>query len=319
MTSFALNRAVIGDCRETLRDVPDRTFHCCVTSPPYWGLRDYGHERQIGLEETPEQYVEQLVQVFREVRRVLRDDGTLWLNIGDSYAATGCGGGGRFMDERGDTAWQTRAQLRGFKKTAGLKYKDLVGIPWMVAFALRADGWWLRSEIIWAKPSPMPESVKDRPTKAHEQVFLLAKNRHYYYDQAAIREPVTGRSHSRGHAVNPKARANARGNKQNPSFCAAVRHLVDDRNARDVWTVAAEPYTGAHFATMPRELARRCVVAGAPEGGAVLDPFFGSGTVGAVAESIGRKWFGCELTPAYELLIAKRTAQTGLVYSEPEE
>jgi DNA modification methylase len=315
--ALQLNRTIIGDCRQSLCGLPAGTFQCCVTSPPYWGLRNYGHPQQIGLEKTPEEFVAELVAVFREVHRVLRNDGTLWLNIGDSYAAAGCGGGGRFMDERGPGAWSTRSQLKGFKKTAGLKHKDMVGIPWMLAFALRADGWWLRSEIVWAKPSPMPESVKDRPTKSHEKVFLLAKSRDYLYNEKAIREPVSGGAHPRGNGVNPKARANAAGNKQNANFSAAVNGLVDDRNARDVWTIAAEPYSGAHFATMPKELARRCILAGSLEGAAVLDPFFGSGTVGLVAESLGRKWLGLELNPEYAPLIAKRTAQVGLAFEEP--
>lgn len=313
MSDFALNRFVIGSALRELRKIPDGTFHCCVTSPPYWGLRDYQARGQYGLERAPQLYVRKLVALFREVRRVLRPDGTLWLNLGDSYA----GSPGGWQGKNGQRASRTfTARIDLAKRGAGLKPKDLVGIPWLTAFALRADGWWLRSEIIWEKPNPQPESVADRPTKAHEQVFLLSRSRRYYYDAAAISEPVSGTAHPRGAGVNPKARVSAPGSKQNASFSGACRGLVERRQARDVWTIASEPFDGAHFATFPRALARRCVLAGCPEGGAVLDCFFGSGTVGEVAERHGRRWFGIELQRAYEPLIEQRTKQAGMVFHE---
>jgi len=318
MSGFALNRYAIGEALAVLRTVPDGTFDCCVTSPPYWGLRDYhGHKQQIGLESSPQKCVAKLVKVFREVRRTLRDDGTLWLNLGDSYA----GSPGGFQGKNGRRASRTfTARIDLTKRGPGLKPKDLVGFPWMVAFALREDGWWLRSEVIWHKPNPQPESVADRPTKAHEQVFLFSKSRSYYYDADAVKEPVSGTAHARGNGLNPKARAMERGeSKQNSSFSAAVSGLVEQRAMRDVWTIPSQPYTGAHFATMPAELAKRCILAGSRERGGVLDPFLGSGTVGQVAESLGRRWFGVELASEYEPLIRARTAQTGLSFAEAAE
>jgi DNA modification methylase len=279
----------IGDCLEVLRTIPDQTFHCCVTSPPYWGLRDYGHEGQIGLEETLGAYVERMVEVFSEVRRTLRDDGTLWLNLGDSYA--------------GSWGNQGRKKERGL----GLKPKDLVGIPWRVAFALQADGWWLRSDIIWHKPNPMPESITDRPTRAHEYIFLLAKSERYYYDADAIKEDMLHPSAMVKSGFGGKKRNGGKtysGNAYNAS--------LGGRNKRDVWTVTTKPYRGAHFAVFPPDLIKPCVLAGCPEGGIVLDPFFGSGTTGQVAEQCGRAWFGVELNPEYETLIRERTAQRGL-------
>ncbi len=324
----------IGDALDVLKTVPDCTFHTCVTSPPYWQLRNYGADGQYGLEETPEQFVDNMVALFREVRRVLRDDGTLWLNLGDTYAGAGRGGGGTFMSERGDGSWKGPAACNGFRMPPpGLKHKDLVGIPWRVAFALQADGWYLRSDIIWHKPNPMPESAKDRPTKAHEYVFLMSKSAQYYYDAESIKEPVTGNAHPRGQGINPKStRSNngvgwgyadtgARGIakprcKQNPSFSSAVKNLVERRNKRSVWTVATQPFSGAHFATFPPNLIKPCILAGCPTGGLVLDPFLGSGTTGQVAEELGRHWFGIELNPDYENIIRQRTAQKGLFFED---
>lgn len=294
---------LIGDCRQTLQTLEPDSVQTCVTSPPYWGLRDYGHDGQLGLEETPDAYVTNMVEVFREVRRVLRPDGTLWLNLGDSYANNGEKKTGRNDEGPEDIARRAAAFNTGARKAStggndtrtirvdsGLKPKDLCGIPWRVAFALQADGWWLRSDIIWNKPNPMPESVTDRPTKAHEYVFLLSKSASYFYDAKAIAEPATAADHGRS----------------NLGGGAAVR------NARSVWPIASEPYDGAHFAVMPSALAARCILAGSRMGDTVLDPFLGSGTVGMVAEELGRKWVGCELNPEFGKLIAQRTAQQGL-------
>ncbi len=277
-----MNEYRIGDCLEVLSTLPDGFAQCCITSPPYWGLRDYGCAGQIWLEETPQQYVGRMVEVFEGVRRVLRDDGTLWLNLGDSYAGAGLGGGTESQGLNKSSKRHAGSSRRGARPLRGnIKTKDMVGIPWAVAFALRDAGWYLRSDIIWHKPNPMPESVRDRPTKAHEYLFLLSKSKRYYYDLGAVREPVGG--------------------------------MVETRNRRSVWTVPTRPYSGAHFACYPPDLIRPCVIAGCPPGGMVLDPFFGSGTTGMVAESLGRCWFGIELNPEYEPLIRERTAQVGLL------
>ena len=269
------------------RSIPlrDGCVQCVVTSPPYFGLRDFGVRGQIGLEPTPDEYVAQIVAVFREVRRVLADDGVLWLNLGDSHATNVLG---------------------------GAKPKDMLGIPWRVAFALQADGWYLRSDIIWHKPNPMPESVTDRPTKAHEYLFLLAKSERYYYDADAIKEPVTGGSHRRGSGVTPKSHSPGAGVKANTNYHAAMTDLVDERNKRSVWSILSQAYQGAHFATMPEALVEPCILAGSRPGDRVFDPFIGSGTVGAVAERLGRQWVGLDLNPAYHALAKKRTAQRGL-------
>lgn len=271
-----------GDCRETLKTLPDNSVHCCVTSPPYFGLRDYGCDGQIGLEASPREFIDQMVTVFREVRRVLRDDGTLWLNLGDSYAGS-WGAQGRPQGD-GDMNGRSVASARQigahprFKditgtrgKEMGLKPKDLMGIPWRVAFALQEDGWWLRSEIIWHKPNPMPESVTDRPTKSHEQIFLLTKSPDYFYDYVAIQEPVSGTAHSRGNGINPKATVNGYKTKQNESFSGAINGMVSERNKRTVWTVSTKPYKGAHFATFPPDLIEPCILAGTSEHGACAE------------------------------------------------
>lgn len=313
-----LNRVIIGDCRETLRSLPDALFQCCVTSPPYWLLRDYGCESQIGIEPTPDAYVEALVDVFSIVRRVLKDDGTLWINIGDSYAAAAGGGQGmnsKFLD-RAAARFGVREQ-KASKVTGGLKPKDLCGIPWRLALALQADGWWLRSDIIWAKPNPTPESVTDRPTKAHEYVFMLAKSKKYYFDADAIKEPAKHAGRVLDYTGDQKANK-ADPLRQSPLPKGRKITVGYTRNARTVWTVPSQGYKGAHFATMPPRLAERCILAGSRIGTAVLDPFMGSGTVGFVAEGLGRKWLGCELNPEYETLICSRTAQVSLPWPESE-
>ena len=350
---------LIGDVRERLKELPDQSVNCCVTSPPYWGLRDYGTaswkdgdaecdhapdkrgsrfatpvsgkqgsntgsgsasrrdcdcgavriDDQIGLETTPQEFVDSMVAVFREVKRVLRDDGTLWLNLGDSYGGSGKGRNGdgtmgilnstkqrsnvgshdgaipstkrgfnqRYFGKEFDTDKQGADE--GHVDRRGLVYdvkpKDLVGIPWRVAFALQADGWYLRQDIIWAKPNPMPESVTDRCTKSHEYIFLLSKSPKYYFDHNAIKEP-------------------------------AIVAIKETRNKRDVWTVSTKPFKGAHFATFPPDLIEPCILAGCPEGGTVLDPFFGAGTTGLVAQRHNRNWIGCELNPEYAAIATTR-------------
>lgn len=284
----------------------DESVDCVVTSPPYWGLRDYGVAGQLGLERTPAEYVAAMADVFREVRRVLKPAGTLWLNLGDSYAAAPGGGHGKnghVVDRSASRLGVREAHAVNKSACAGLKPKDLVGIPWRVAFALQADGWWLRSDIIWSKPNPMPESVTDRPTKSHEYVFLLAKSERYHYDAEAIKEPharlwdeTNGGSwrHGKGDAARVMERGKA-GTHSGPY------PLPDPngRNARSVWTIATQPYPGAHFATFPPELARRCILAGCPVGGLVLDPFVGSGTTVKVARELGREGIGLDVNPAY--------------------
>lgn len=406
-----MSRCIIGDCLDVLPTLESGSAQMCVTSPPYWGLRDYGtatweggvsdcdhlapkaggtgpasavqvqvkrvdfesggHYRgickkcgarridgQLGLESTPEEYVAKMVAVFREVRRVLRDDGTLWLNLGDSYA-----GGGNYRginSENTLTAKQSSnrgarglcQQLGAAGKDTGLKPKDLVGIPWRVAFALQADGWWLRQDIIWAKPNPMPESVRDRCTKAHEYIFLLSKSKRYYFDAAVIAEPlaygsverlsqpgiedqagsdrVPGKTNGNMKAVykepyrNQSTKDYGAGGAQDAS--ATKARIVDRilageivaRNKRSVWTVATQPYSEAHFATFPSALVEPCVLAGSKPGDVVLDPFGGSGTVGQVAESLGRQWLLIELNPEYEKLSRERTAQQGMTFQTKE-
>ena len=299
-------RLFLGDAEGTLRGLPAESIHTVVTSPPYWGLRDYGCDGQIGLEPTPEAYVAELVAVFREVKRVLRDDGTLWLNLGDSFFSTTKGSGG---PDSSSTLVGTKAEHNGQKMESrmlsagdtGLKPKDLVGIPWRVAFALQADGWYLRSDIIWAKPNPMPESVTDRPTKSHEYVFLLTKSARYWYDAEAIAEAAGDRREFSGERVR-----NVGGRVDGYTRTTGSFGTDGTRNARSVWTIATQPYPEAHFATFPPALARRCIRAGCPVGGTVLDPFAGSGTTGAVAIEEGRGFVGIELNPAYVALAEKR-------------
>ena len=306
-----------GDCRETLRSLPDGSVNCCVTSPPYYGLRDYGVDGQIGLEPTPEEYVAQMVSVFREVRRVLRDDGTCWLNLGDSYYAAGWESRRRSQIGSGGFAPEDRRSHTGVVE--GLKVKDLIGIPWRVAFALQADGWWLRQDIIWSKPNPMPESVTDRCTKAHEYIFLLSKSAKYYYDNDAVKEPVAESTVGRGKVDfgGAKGREYKKGIQQaDPNYRGGseqwgrtfdyTESCKNGRNRRSVWTVATTPYAEAHFATFPPKLIEPCILAGCPEGGTVLDPFGGSGTTGMVALKHKRNAILCELNSAYIEMIHKR-------------
>tara|TARA_R100001082_G_scaffold42597_1_gene22624 strand:- start:843 stop:1706 length:864 start_codon:yes stop_codon:yes gene_type:complete len=275
----------------------------CVTSPPYYGLRDYGGEdKQIGLEKTPEEYIENLVEVFSKVRDCLTDDGTLWLNIGDSYYNYRPGKGQALSKQTVANTNQdlpTRNPRRG-NALEGLKEKDLIGIPWMLAFALRADGWYLRQDIIWHKPNPMPESVKDRCTKAHEYIFLLSKNKKYYYDNEAIKEPAKdwgtrdrskGKYHNKGTGLQPHS---------------GLTKSYPIKNKRSVWSVTNKPYKGAHFAVFPPDLIKPCILAGSEEGDIVLDPFMGSGTTAMVAKTHGRDYIGCELHEGYGELIQKR-------------
>lgn len=263
-----------GDCMKTLRSIEPKSVNTCVTSPPYWGLRDYGGDGQLGLEDRPQQYVDNLLEVFREVRRVLRDDGTVWLNLGDSY------------------------QLN----------KQMVGTPWRVAFALQEDGWYLRQDIIWHKPNPMPESVQDRCTKAHEYIFLLSKNSSYYYDFDSIKEKAiyAGAEITTGPKSMSKRQATGRNIKPSGNALNDVITVAQYRNKRSVWTVTTKPYKGAHFATYPPELIRPCIMAGCPEGGTVIDPFAGSGTTGMVSAHNDRNAILCELNPEYQKIIRNR-------------
>jgi DNA modification methylase len=354
-----VNRVILGDCIEVLKTLDAGSVQCCVTSPPYYGLRDYGTaqweggdpgcdhdparpdggeranrtlplgrggiykdtcrmcgavrvDEQIGLEETPEAFVEKLVDVFREVRRVLADDGTIWVNLGDSYAGSSKGQGGVLNSpkQRSNKGSYFGAPLAG--RVDGLKNKDLIGIPWMVAFALRADGWYLRSDIIWHKPNPMPESVTDRPTKSHEYIFLLSKSAQYYYDAEAIAEAGSNNSH--GGTLQKFINNNDRKIKStqertaNSTLGGTAAEYGGTRNKRDVWTVTTKPYSGAHFATFPPDLIEPCILAGSREGDTVLDPFNGSGTTGAVSIKHHRNYIGIELNPAYVELTNKRFA-----------
>lgn len=338
-----------GDALEMLKTLPDESVDCCITSPPYYGLRDYGVEGQIGLEETPELYVQKLVEVFREVKRVLKDDGTLWLNIGDSYWGSGCRGFD-FTDVFGEASKIQKGSkgtidLSNLPKLVGnngvYKNKDLIGIPWMLAFALRADGWYLRQDIIWHKPNPMPESVKDRCTKSHEYIFLMSKKPHYYFDYEAIQEPskwgeCDPRAGKGRISYDGKRRDGGAQNLAQESFVSITdkrnkrdvweestgirfggnkyggngdKHFQtysgnewqgsDKANKRDVWSVTTKAVKEAHFATFPEDLVKPCILAGCRVGGVVLDPFFGSGTTGRVAEALGRRYIGIELNPEY--------------------
>jgi len=302
-----LNTCLIGDCRESMKRLLESNLkvQMCVTSPPYFGLRDYGVKGQLGLEPTVDKYVDNLVGVFRMVRELLTYDGTLWLNLGDSYAANR-------SYQVPDGKWVDVGNSKPSSVPSGLKSKDLIGIPWRVAFALQADGWYLRQDIIWHKPNPMPESVTDRCTKAHEYLFLLAKSERYYYDAAAIAEPAVNGGGKAGYA-GYSARAGAMGRE--PSGNEKPGMVVvngDDRNRRSVWTVATQPYSEAHFATFPRALIEPCILAGSRMGDTVLDPFFGSGTTGQVAQDLGRNWIGCELNPDYVAMQERRTAQQAM-------
>jgi DNA modification methylase len=289
----------LGDCRDVLPTLPERSIHCCVTSPPYFGLRDYGADRQIGLEQTPDAFVQELVDVFRDVRRVLRDDGTLWLNLGDSYNAYN-GNRGASSGSANQRHHEIMPALPGGAglTVPGLKNKDLIGIPWRVAFALQADGWYLRQDIIWHKPNPMPESVRDRCTKAHEYIFLLSKGPRYYFDSEAIKEPAVSTAPS-GNGFAGRQGGSRDLPMSGGTGTADRWQPGGTRNRRSVWTVATRPFKGAHFATFPPDLIEPCILAGAPLGGTVLDPFSGAGTTGLVCQQTGRGYVGVELNPTY--------------------
>jgi DNA modification methylase len=327
-----MNRVIFGDCRDTMRDLRAQgvRVQCCVTSPPYFGLRDYGHPGQIGLEKTPAEYVAALVEVFDGVRELLADDGVLWLNLGDSYATQGGRGEAR-MEELGrptagaKTEGRWRGTTSGTKMPQGMKPKDLMGIPWRVAFALQAAGWYLRQDIIWHKPNPMPESVTDRCTKAHEYLFLMTKSERYFWDSEAMREPFAsdysadaiakaggaGGERPAGDNFNKAARQDGAMTPRTRAERAALLNPAG-RNRRSVWTVPTQPYAGAHFAVFPAALIEPCVLAGSRPGDVVLDPFMGSGTTAQVAQALGRQWIGCELNTEYAPLQQARTAQAAL-------
>jgi len=339
------NRIIQGDALEVLRTMPDESVHCCVTSPPYWGLRDYGVPGQLGLEKTPDEFVAAMVDVFREVRRVLRDDGTLWLNLGDSYNAYNGNAGPGSGFSSGAACDTQRPKLKSGHglRTKTLKPKDLVGIPWRVAFALQADGWWLRQDIVWSKDNPMPESVRDRCCKSHEYLFLLSKSKRYYFDLDSILEPCdSGPSDIRKmvesqeriggkHKVldDPRSKASAatnigrkrsvggRSGNIERKYGEAVNrdgsHLGRSvpweglvRTPRSVWRINTEPCREAHFAVMPQRLVERCLVAGCPPAGTVLDPFMGSGTTAVVARKLNRNYIGIELNPKYIEIAGRR-------------
>ena len=269
------SKIINSDCIEGLKQIERNSVQTCITSPPYWQLRDYGQKDQLGTEKTPEEFVARIVQIFREVRDVLRDDGTIWINLGDTF----CGGGGYCPTAPSNQAGSKQSTNRGVKAKPrpvphGFKAKDLVGIPWMVAMALRAEGWYLRADIIWEKSNGMPEAVKDRPTRCHEYVFLLTKNPHYFYNAEAIKEETT-----KG---------------------------TNKRNKRSVWKINQKPYAGAHFAVFPEELVKTCMLAGSKEGDLVLDPFVGSGTTGAVANKLKRNFIGIDLNPDYCIMAEER-------------
>lgn len=292
-----------GDCIEMMRTLQDQSVNCCVTSPPYYGLRDYGHDGQIGLEETPDAFVQKLVEVFREVKRVLRNDGTLWLNLGDSYSGSGKSPAGNLGNKHNERHLEHKT---GGIIPDGTKSKDLIGIPWMVAFALRADGWYLRQDIIWHKPNPMPESVQDRCTKAHEYIFLLSKSSKYYYDIEPIREQIKPTSGViNGVSLMGEHRLKEGGRKTEKREYDEIKGA----NKRSVWSVNTKSYEGAHFATYPPELIEPCILAGCPKGGVVLDPFGGSGTTAAVANEHNRDAILCELNPEYIPLIKERLSK----------
>jgi len=300
-----------GDAVECLRELPDGLAQTCVTSPPYWGLRDYGEDAQIGLESTPDEYVASLVAVFREVWRVLRDDGTLWLNLGDSYNGSAPNRTGQNGYNDGRANRSKRFSVGG---VSGLKHKDLVGIPWRVAFALQSDGWYLRSDIIWHKPNPMPESVTDRPTKSHEYVFLLSKSPRYYYDANAIKE----KSMELG-KTNIRFGDNKYGDSDDPKHATKSGNAYTDdgtRNARSVWSISTKPYAEAHFATFPTEIPERCIKAGSRPGDTVLDPFMGSGTTAWVSRHLGRHAVGIDLNEEYLEIAARRLGQQSLLSGE---
>ena len=307
------NIIINRDCLLALRDLPDESVNCCVTSPPYYALRDYGMDAQIGREDSPEEYIRRLVLVFREVRRVLTADGTLWLNIADTYCGTGNKGG--YLDPKNPKG-RNGQSVSLARRASECKQKDMIGIPWLLAFALRADGWYLRSDIIWCKANPMPESCKDRPSRCYEHVFLLTKSKKYYYDALAIAEPIaegTAARYKGGRSVSSKYAEEipGQGKVQKLNAARAAGTITDAdispvRNARDVWHINTVPYKGGHFAAYPPKLAERCILADCPRGGIALDPFFGSGTTGLAAVKNDRRYIGIELNAEYCELAKER-------------
>lgn len=307
------NIIINRDCLAALRDLPDESVNCCVTSPPYYALRDYGMDAQIGREDSPEEYIRRLVLVFREVRRVLTEDGTLWLNIADTYCGTGNKGG--YLDPKNPKG-RNGQSVSLARRASECKQKDMIGIPWLLAFALRADGWYLRSDIIWCKANPMPESCKDRPSRCYEHVFLLTKSKKYYYDALSIAEPIaegTAARYKGGRSASSKYAEEipGQGKVQKLNAVRAAGTITDAdispvRNARDVWHINTVPYKGGHFAAYPPKLAEKCILAGCPRGGVVLDPFFGSGTTGLAAVKNDRCYIGIELNAEYCELAKER-------------
>lgn len=341
MIDPAVSAFYTGDCLALLKKLPPACVQMCVTSPPYWGLRSYlddddpSKPMEIGNEDTPQAYVAHLVEVFGEVHRVLREDGVLWLNLGDCYVSNPRGSGGESASTlQGTSNAKRRRQTKGVdpknprvgsrdnnapnrRRQRGLKHKDLVGIPWMAAFALRDDGWWLRGDNIWHKPNPMPESVTDRCTRSHEYMFLFSKSEDYYYDHNAIAEPASnaGRIITLGEKSFAKGQAAGRGVRPSGNGNVEEYEVPEVRNKRSVWTVASQPYEGAHFAVFPPDLIEPCILATSRPGDLVLDPFFGSGTTGEVAEKHERRWIGFDLNPKYAALAKERTAQRSLPLS----
>ena len=326
----------VSDALDYLKSLPDESANCCVTSPPYWGLRDYKVDGQLGMERTPEEYVARMVAICAEVRRVLRKDGTLWINLGDTFWG-GKGQNGLHIATRPQDG-----------RLPGMKPKDLVGIPWLVAFALRNAGWYLRQDIIWAKPNPMPESVRDRCTKAHEYIFMLSKSARYFYDAEAVAEagthhgtdarpfgsaggnrrderrvytpPTNGTIHRKGRT--DKQRGHSRRHQGfNDRWDAMKRagQCSGMRNKRSVWTVPTHPFSGAHFATFPPSLIEPCIKAGCPEGGVVLDPFMGAGTTALVANRLGRHFMGCDLNPEYVEMARQRVLRDAPLFNTRKE
>lgn len=348
-------KLIQGDALTELRKLPAESVHCVVTSPPYWGLRDYGSEGQLGLERTFDEFLSKLVAIFEEVRRVLRSDGTCWVNMGDSYGGNMSGGfASSTLDHyaNGLTAETIKAKvvrrhLSTHRKESPVPPKNIIGQPWRLAFRLQDAGWCLRQDIIWHKPNPMPESVTDRCTKSHEYLFLLTKGTEYFFDAAAIRERASSGTSARralgispeskhinivgpgcrpqtmnrprASGVNPKADLSAPGVKQNASFPAAVSEVLPFRNKRSVWTIQPEAFPGAHFATFPTALVEPCILAGSPRGGVVVDPFSGSGTTGVVALRHGRSFIGIELNPEYISMARRRISGDAPLFNSLEE
>lgn len=301
-------RIIVGDTRERIGDLPDESVHCAVTSPPYFGLRDYGMDAQMGMESTPDAYVAEMVALFREVRRALRSDGTFWLNLGDSYA-----GGGYSNHANTNGAQRSQSGKQKHSYGTGLANKQRLMIPARVALALQADGWWLRDEIIWHKPNPMPVSVTDRTTPAHEMLYMFSKSARYYYDMEAVKEPSVMRPQNR----NTKRTEHPKGDSGRPEHLRPEGGTsYETRQPRSVWSIPTRPFKGAHFATFPPDLIRPCILAGCPEGGTVLDPFFGAGTTGLVAQQLGRNCIGFELNPEYAAIARERIEKSGAAAGE---